>query len=60
MKVTQCLGEGQGGCKRCKELKGWSRTWMCFLYEIEGKEGIYCHECVEAIKKDIMNRSVIE
>ena len=38
MKVTKCVGEGQGSCKRCSDNGKWNRNWMCFLYEIEGYE----------------------
>lgn len=27
LKVTRCVGEGLGTCKRCYELKGWNRIW---------------------------------
>ena len=49
MKITRCVGEGQGECKRCKELKGWNRHWTSLLYKIEGRDGTYCFECVKAI-----------
>ena len=52
MKVTQCVGEGQGECKRCAELKGWNRYWTCFLYKIEGRDGCYCRDCVKAIEEE--------
>ena len=53
LKITQCQGEGQGECKRCKELKGRNRHWTSFLYEIEGREGVYCHDCVKAIEEEV-------
>lgn len=49
MKITKCHGEGQGSCRRCEQTKGWNRSWMCFLYEIEGMEGCYCASCVKEI-----------
>lgn len=49
IKVTRCVGEGQGECKRCKELKGWGLNWTSFLYKIEGREGRYCFDCIKAI-----------
>lgn len=52
MKVTQCKGDGQGSCKRCSDKGKWNRTWMCFLYKIEGYEGCYCSDCV----KEILNK----
>ena len=52
MKITRCQGEGQGSCKRCKDSGKWNRSWMCFLYKINGLDGCYCKECVEAIKKE--------
>lgn len=51
MKVTQCKGDGQGSCKRCSDKGKWNRTWMCFLYKIEGYEGCYCSDCVKEIQK---------
>ena len=44
--------EGQGGCKRCSELGKYSRTWMCFLYTVEGQEGYYCKEHAEEVEKN--------
>lgn len=49
--VTRCNGEGQGSCKRCTDNGKFSRTWMCFLYTIEGYEGCYCSDCVKEIKE---------
>lgn len=51
-KITRCKGDGQGSCKRCDDKGIWNRTWMCFLYRIEGHEGLYCDKCV----KEIMNQ----
>ena len=50
LKITRCTGEGQGSCKRCLDNGKWNRTWMCFLYKIEGYEGCYCSDCVKEIK----------
>lgn len=50
MKITKCTGEGQGSCKRCSDNGKWNRTWMCFLYKIEGYEGCYCRDCVKEIQ----------
>lgn len=52
IKVTRCKGEGYGECRRCKQTKGWGLNWMCFLYEIEGREGCYCFDCVKEILKE--------
>lgn len=52
MKITQCKGEGQGSCKRCLDKGIWNRKWMCFLYKIEGYEGIYCSDCVKEIQAE--------
>lgn len=52
MKVTKCKGEGQGSCKKCSDEGRWNRTWMCFLYEIEGLKGCYCSDCVKKIVQD--------
>lgn len=48
-KVTRCTGEGQGSCSGC-DMKGiWNRSWMCFLYKIEGIQGVYCAKCAKEI-----------
>lgn len=52
LKITQCKGDGQGSCKMCLDNGKWNRTWMCFLYKIEGYEGCYCSECVKKIMED--------
>lgn len=57
MKVTRCNGEGQGSCRRCETNGKWNRSWMSLLFHIEGMEGCYCSECVEAIKRDMDNSS---
>ena len=44
IKITQCTGEGQGSCKMCSDNGKRNRTWMCFLYKIEGYDGCYCEE----------------
>lgn len=49
LKVTRCVGEGQGSCKRCSDSGKWNRMWCCFLYKIEGYEGCYCADCVKEI-----------
>ena len=49
LKVSRCTGDGQGSCKRCFDLGKYSRTWMCFLYEIEGYAGCYCSDCMNVI-----------
>jgi hypothetical protein len=50
--MTECTGEGQGSCKRCSDNGRWNRTWMCFLYKIEGLEGCYCRDCVKEIQNE--------
>lgn len=44
--MKQCEGEGQGNCKKCGQ-----RSWMCFLYEVDGAEGCYCLECAKELEK---------
>lgn len=51
MNFTKCKGEGHGSCKRCSDKGKWNRHRMCFLYEIEGFEGIYCRDCVKEIQE---------
>ena len=52
LKVTRCVGEGQGSCKRCSDSGKWNRMWCCFLYKIDGYEGCYCADCVKEIQKN--------
>ena len=53
MKIIKCTGEGHGSCRRCSDKGIWNRTWMCFLYRIEGYEGCYCRDCVKEIQKGV-------
>lgn len=50
MKITQAQGEGHGQCTSCKKQGKWNIQWMCFLYEVEGKDGVYCRNCVEGLR----------
>ena len=50
MRITQAQGNGQGQCALCKKRGKWNVQWMCFLYEIEGKEGVYCKDCVDELR----------
>lgn len=52
MKITQCIGEGQGSCKRCSDKGKWNMMWCCFLYQIEGYKGCYCADCVKEIQQE--------
>lgn len=52
--IKQCDGNGQGSCRRCDLNGKWNRTWMCFLYEIEGLEGCYCEDCVNEYVRDVL------
>lgn len=52
LKIMQCKGEGQGSCKMCSDNGRWNRSWMCFLYRIEGYESCYCSECVNKIREE--------
>lgn len=51
-RITRCSGDGQGTCARCSEKGKWNRSWMCFLYKIEGMEGTYCKDCVDEIMRE--------
>ena len=51
-KITQAKGEGQGSCLRCETMGKWNRMWMCFLYKIEGKEGLYCGDCIKEMEQE--------
>lgn len=50
MKITQAQGNGQGQCALCKKRGKWNVQWMCFLYKIEGKDGVYCKHCADELK----------
>ena len=50
MKITQAQGNGLGQCALCKKRGKWNVQWMCFLYEVEGKEGVYCKNCADELK----------
>ena len=49
MKITQAQGNGQGQCALCKKRGKWNVQWMCFLYRVEGKEGVYCKACADEL-----------
>lgn len=55
LKIIRAKGEGQGSCKMCSDSGKWSRTWMCFLYEVEGYEGFYCIDCINKLKAQKQN-----
>ena len=52
MKYKVCEGEGQGSCTRCEDKGKWNRHWMCFLFEIEGKDGCYCQNCLNELREE--------
>ena len=57
MKITQAQGNGQGQCALCKKRGKWNVQWMCFLYEVEGKDGVYCENCADELKmQDVVKR----
>ena len=60
MKITVAKGEGQGQCALCKKRGKWNVQWMCFLYKIEGREGVYCRECKNEIKLQEFIKEVTE
>lgn len=51
LKVSQADGEGLGSCKMCSDNGKWNRTWMRFLYRVEGYSGCYCSDCVKKMIK---------
>lgn len=53
LKITRCVGEGQGSCKRCSDKGKWNSMWTCFLYKVEGYKGCYCSDCVKEIQKEV-------
>lgn len=50
MKIIKAQGEGQGQCALCKKRGKWNIQWMDFLYKVEGKEGVYCKNCVDEFR----------
>lgn len=50
MKITQAQGHGQAQCVLCKKRGKWNVQWLCFLYKVEGKDGVYCKNCVDELK----------
>lgn len=50
--MIKATGEGQAECPKCRELRKWSRTWVCFLYEVEGHKGYYCKEHAEELEME--------
>lgn len=53
IKYEQCSGEGQGDCALCEKEGRFAGNWMCFLYRLEGYDGIYCWDCVQKIQKGV-------
>ena len=54
MKIIRATGDGQGSCTSCDNKGIWNRSWMCFLYKIEGIDGLYCEKCLkEFFKKGV-------
>ena len=56
MKFEKCEGHGQGSCKRCADNGKWNRTWMVFLYKVDGLEGCYCYDCIKEMVKEEINK----
>lgn len=48
--MEKCKVEGLGSCRGCAEKGIWNRTWMVFLYKVEGHEGVYCYECAKELE----------
>ncbi len=48
--IKRAEGNGQAQCKGCKDKNKWNVQWCCHLYEVEGKEGLYCFDCVKEIR----------
>lgn len=50
VEIKRAKGNGQAQCRGCKNKDKWNVQWCDFLYEIEGKEGLYCFNCVKEIR----------
>ncbi len=57
MEIKRAEGEGQAQCRGCKDRGKWNIQWCTFLYKIEGKEGLYCEDCMQQIKTENIIRS---
>lgn len=57
MKIKRAEGEGQAQCRGCKDKGRWNVQWCTFLYEIEGLDGLYCHDCMQQIKLAYIHES---
>ena len=53
--IKRCNGNGQAQCSGCKNKGKWNVQWSSFLYEVEGKEGLYCFDCVKEIREKEMD-----
>ena len=53
--ITKSEGNGQAQCTRCRELNRWNMCWVSMMYEIEGRDGIYCSECVQELQSESLN-----
>lgn len=49
MIVRTAQGEGQGECILCKKRGRYVRQWMRFLYEVQGRDGVYCAQCIKEL-----------
>lgn len=58
--MQQCEGEGQGSCKRCEDNGIWNRSWMCFLYKVDGYPGCYCRKCATLLEVPNRPEDLIE
>ena len=49
MAIIKAKGDGQAQCELCKKRGKWNIQWVCFLYKVDNKEGVYCKSCAEKL-----------
>lgn len=49
----QCLGNGQGSCKRCTGNGKWNLTWTVMLFKLTPDDDApcYCSDCIREVLK---------
>lgn len=58
VEIKRAEGNGQAQCKGCKDKNKWRVQWVTQLYEVEGKEGLYCFDCVKEIRLNEMMKLI--
>lgn len=56
--IKRAEENGQAQCKGCKDKGKWNVQWCTMLYEVEGKESLYCFDCVKEIRLNEMMKLI--